>query len=137
MEIEKEEDYLKRQDVRLAIPDSLKAHLVDDWENVTKNQQLVPLPRSPNVVEILEKYKASVDQGKGKRQGSADQELLEEIVQGLRAYFDKALGTILLYRFERQQYLDVLKEWPGKAPSEIYGAEHLLRLCGEYPCRRK
>lgn len=129
MEIEKEEDYLKRQDVRVNIPDTLKAHLVDDWENVTKNQQLVPLPRDPCVVDILEKYRNSVPK---KRQGSAEADIFDEIIAGLKIYFDKSLGTILLYRFERQQYLEIMKEYPGKVPSEIYGAEHLLRLCGTH-----
>lgn len=128
MEIEKEEDYMKRHDVKIAIPDVLKAHLVDDWENVTKNQQLVPLPRDPTVAQILDKYRASVPK---KRPGSAEADIFDEIVAGLKLYFDKSLGTILLYRFERQQYLEIRKEHPSKEPSEVYGAEHLLRLCGE------
>lgn len=127
MEIEKEEDYLKRHDVKIAIPDSLKAYLVDDWENVTKNQQLVPLPRDPAVKQILQKYRASVPK---KRAGSAESDIFDEIIAGLKLYFDKSLGTMLLYRFERQQFLEIMKEHPGKTPSDIYGAEHLLRLCG-------
>lgn len=128
MEIEKEEDYLKRHDVKIAIPDVLKAYLVDDWENVTKNQQLVPLPRDPTVSQILDKYRASVPK---KRVGSAEADIFDEIIAGLKLYFDKSLGTILLYRFERQQYLEIKKEHPNKEPSDIYGAEHLLRLCGK------
>ena len=128
MEIEKEEDYLKRHDVKIAVPDVLKAYLVDDWENVTKNQQLVPLPRDPTVSQILEKYRASVPK---KRAGSAEADIFDEIIAGLKLYFDKSLGTILLYRFERQQYLEIKKEHPNKEPSDIYGAEHLLRLCGK------
>ncbi|KAF8539902.1 MRG-domain-containing protein [Trichophaea hybrida] len=130
MEIEKEEDYMKRHDVKIAIPDLLKAYLVDDWENVTKNQQLVPLPREPTVAQILDKYRAGVPK---KRSGSAEADIFDEIVAGLKLYFDKSLGTILLYRFERQQYLEIKKEHPGKEPSEIYGAEHLLRLCVSMP----
>ena len=130
MEIEKEEDYLKRHDVKIGIPDVLKALLVDDWENVTKNQQLVPLPKDPNVTQILQKYKASVPK---KRPGSAESDIFDEIIAGLKLYFDKSLGTILLYRFERQQFLEISKEHPNKEPSDIYGAEHLLRLCGKLP----
>jgi mortality factor 4-like protein 1 len=127
MEIEKEEDYLKRHDVKIHVPDALKALLVDDWENVTKNQMLVPLPRDPTVTEILKIYK---EQSPKKRAGSAEAEIFDEIIAGLKLYFDKSLGTILLYRFERQQYLEIKKEHPNKEPSDIYGAEHLLRLCG-------
>ncbi|KAA8901394.1 MRG-domain-containing protein [Sphaerosporella brunnea] len=130
MEIEKEEDFLKRHDVRIAVPDVLKALLVDDWENVTKNQMLVPLPRDPTVSEILETYKNSSSK---KRPGSAEADIFDEILAGLKLYFDKSLGTILLYRFERQQYLEIKKEHPTKEPSEIYGAEHLLRLCVSMP----
>ena len=100
--VDKEEDFTKRPEIKVPIPDSLKAQLVDDWENITKNQQvnylspvdererererkrtrlstalsncivdlliqfchpsplqLVPLPRTPNVVQILEMYKES------------------------------------------------------------------------------
>jgi hypothetical protein len=55
---------------------------------------------------------------------------VNEVLEGLRLYFDRALGTILLYRFERQQYADVRDRYPGIAMSQIYGAEHLLRLFG-------
>ena len=61
------------------------------------------------------------------------------MIAGFRAYFVKALGRILLYTFERQQYQDVrLKwenakpgdKWDGKGPADFYGPEHLLRLIG-------
>jgi MRG len=120
---------MKRHDIKLTVPDSLKALLVDDWENVTKNQQLVPLPRNPTVVQILQKYRESIPK---KREGSADADVFDEVIAGLKLYFDRSLGTILLYRFERQQYMEIRKEHPNKEPSEIYGAEHLLRLFGEF-----
>lgn len=49
-------------------------------------------------------------------------------------YFDKALPLILLYRQEREQY-DRLRASAGKdfVPSEVYGAEHLLRLFVRLP----
>ncbi len=62
---------------------------------------------------------------------------MQEVVAGVKEYFDKTLGKILLYRFERQQYLEIrLKmdagqgEWENKAIGDIYGAEHLARLIG-------
>ena len=33
-------DYHKRAEVKIVIPDTLKLQLVDDWENVTKNNQV-------------------------------------------------------------------------------------------------
>jgi mortality factor 4-like protein 1 len=70
--------------------------LVDDWENVTKNQQLVPLPSAHPVNSILKDY---LEWEKPKRiEGSAGADILEEVVAGLKEYFDKCLGRILLYR---------------------------------------
>lgn len=43
----------------------------------------------------------------------------------------QALPLILLYRQERTQYDITVQKLPGKSPSEIYGAEHLLRVFGE------
>jgi glycerol-3-phosphate O-acyltransferase len=56
---------------------------------------------------------------------------LNEIIAGITLYFDKALGNNLLYRFERAQYVEQRRAANGKPMSEIYGAEHLLRLFGE------
>lgn len=68
--------------------------------------------------------------------------VVQTVVEGLQAYFDKALGTQLLYRFERVQYADMRRRfWTGqevivgqtdKEVSFIYGAEHLLRMLGEF-----
>jgi mortality factor 4-like protein 1 len=88
--------FLARPSIRIPIPDHLKALLVDDWENVTKNQQLVPLPHAHPVDEILNDYLAY--EKPNRREGSASQDILEETVAGLREYFDKSLGRILLYR---------------------------------------
>lgn len=52
------------------------------------------------------------------------------MVDGIKKYFDAALGSFLLYRFERIQYAEAMKSFPEKAMSELYGAEHLLRLFG-------
>ena len=133
-----EESFHSRPAVRIAVPDHLKALLVDDWENITKNLQLVPLPSEHPVNEILNTY---FDEEKGKRRlGSAEADLLEEVVAGVKEYFEKCVGRILLYRFEREQYFEVRKlweeggtaEWDGKNAGDCYGAEHLCRLFGTY-----
>jgi hypothetical protein len=91
-----EENFHARPSIKLVIPDHIKAILVDDWENVTKNQQLVPLPAAHPVNSILDDY---LEYEKPKRQpGSAQADILEEVVAGLKEYFEKCLGRILLYR---------------------------------------
>lgn len=55
---------------------------------------------------------------------------------GCKDYFEKCVGRILLYRFEREQYFEMTQmlnkggEWEGKNMGDVYGAEHLCRLFG-------
>lgn len=147
MSRKQEETFLSRPAIRIPLPDILKGLLVDDWENITKQLQLVPLPHPHPVTSILADYSAA--ESPKRRPGSADADVLEEVVQGVREYFDKSLGRILLYRFERQQWLEVHErmakedvamapadgeeDLAGKTPSEVYGAEHLCRLFVSMP----
>ncbi|KAI8984183.1 MRG-domain-containing protein [Mycotypha africana] len=128
---EKETDYLNKPEIRLDIPDTLKGQLVDDWENVTKNQQLVTLPRTITINDLLARYKKFKKERKGNR--DLNEELLDEVLHGISVYFNKALGSILLYRFERHQYADIKRQFPDKDLTDIYGAEHLLRLFVQLP----
>lgn len=129
--------------------------MVDDWENVTKNMRLVPLPAKFPVSRILADYTRM--EVLNRPEGSPEEDLLTEVTAGLRDYFNRALGRILLYRFERQQWLEmhslmlsdqftVTQKGPnfslkspvrdgvkaedvaGKDASDVYGAEHLCRL---------
>ena len=52
------------------------------------------------------------------------------IMEGIQSYFDRALGSILLYRMERKQYNEIKKDNEDTLMSDIYGAEHLIRLFG-------
>jgi mortality factor 4-like protein 1 len=61
---------------------------------------------------------------------SSPEDSIKQVIEGLKVYFEKALGNILLYRFERPQYVQLLREYPAKSLCEIYGPEHLLRLFG-------
>ena len=132
-----EEAFLGRPQISIPCPDHLKSILVDDWENVTKNLHLVPLPSKTPVNMILDTY---YEEEKAKRRpGSAEADILEEVVAGIKEYFQHSLGRILLYRFEREQYHEIRQlwegavggEWEGKGPGDVYGAEHLARLFGK------
>ncbi|KAI8988844.1 MRG-domain-containing protein [Pilobolus umbonatus] len=128
---EKDQEYMNKLEIKLDIPDTLKGQLIDDWEYVTKNQQLVSLPRQININDVFTRYKKFKKDKKGSRELNED--LLEEVLHGLRMYFNKALGNMLLYRFERHQYAEIIKQYPDKDLVELYGAEHLLRLFVQMP----
>lgn len=127
---------MSRPAVKIFIPDALKSILVDDWEKVTKESKLAPVPAPKSVTLFLNEYAAAESQNR--REGSADADILEETIAGVKEYFNKALGRILLYRFERQQFMEWHKElekghgeYAGKTLCDVYGCEHLLRLFGK------
>jgi hypothetical protein len=104
-----EENYYNRPSIRISIPDHLKNLLVDDWENVTKTLLLVPLPSQAPANFILDEY---FNEEKTNRMlGSVEADILEEFVSGLKVYFEKSVGKILLYRFERSQLAEVCSIW--------------------------
>lgn len=125
----------KGAEIKMPIPNALKAQLVDDWERITKDKLLVPLPRTPTVTDMLEQYREHRHTAKERRKPMSrrDDDIVDEIIDGLKVYFDRALGNVLLYRFERYQYQQILEKYPKKTPSETYGPEHLLRLFVQMP----
>uniref|UniRef100_A0A3P9P2P3 Mortality factor 4-like protein 1 n=1 Tax=Poecilia reticulata TaxID=8081 RepID=A0A3P9P2P3_POERE len=122
--VESEETFINRVEVKVKIPEELKPWLVDDWDLITRQKQLFHLPAKKNVDAVLEDY------GNYKKsRGNSDSEFaVNEVVAGIREYFNVMLGTQLLYKFERPQYADILANHPDTAMSQIYGAPHLLRL---------
>ncbi|XP_052195306.1 protein MRG1 isoform X1 [Diospyros lotus] len=112
--------------VKIQMPSVLKKQLVDDAEFITQQDKLVKLPRSPNVDDILTKYL----EYRSKKDGMMT-DLIKEMLNGIRCYFDKGLPAILLYKQERQQYKEAVTD--NVSPSSIYGAEHLLRLFVKLP----
>eukprot|EP00271_Cylindrocystis_brebissonii_P014260 TRINITY_DN35561_c0_g1_i1.p1 TRINITY_DN35561_c0_g1~~TRINITY_DN35561_c0_g1_i1.p1 ORF type:complete len:349 (+),score=105.51 TRINITY_DN35561_c0_g1_i1:468-1514(+) len=115
------------QQVNIPLPPSLKKQLVDDWRCITQVERLVKLPRKPTVADVLQRYL----EAKTKKDSSNDN--TAEVANGLRAYFDRALPAILLYKQERSQYAQALPENSNLTPAEVYGAEHLLRLFIKLP----
>ncbi|KIY45312.1 MRG-domain-containing protein [Fistulina hepatica ATCC 64428] len=122
----------RKPEIKLNIPESLKVRLVDDWEAVTKNNQLVTVPREPSVEQILAEFEDL-------REPTV---LISSITSGLQIYFDRALGSNLLYRFERPQYATVRERYitgqqviigQEREMSAVYGAEHLLRMIISLP----
>lgn len=121
------------------MPDTLKAVLVDDWEKVTKEHRLAPLPAKTSVTLFLDNYAES--ESAKRRDGSAEADILEEIIAGVKEYFNRCLGRILLYKLERPQYQEIhpqlvkgTGDMAGKTVSDVYGVEHLCRLLGRLSC---
>ncbi|KAM0348074.1 hypothetical protein ACHAPU_004577 [Fusarium lateritium] len=137
-ELETEDSFHNKPMINLPVPDHIQAMLVDDWENITKNNQLVPLPHAKPVTQILDEYLAH--ERPHREEGSSSMDILEEVIAGFREYFEKALSRVLLYRFERHQFMDVKKLWENTETNpeittvcDVYGAEHLARLIVSLP----
>ncbi|KAG7877943.1 hypothetical protein KL905_001209 [Ogataea polymorpha] len=122
----------KRAELKVQIPDSIKYVLVDDWENVTKKRKLVHLPSKDCIANIVTAYTTQLQLSSTAQDDPALDNKLE-IARSLRLYFNQALGSLLLYRHERTQYKMVLDKFPDSEMSQVYGVNHLLRLCAILP----
>ncbi|CAG8625284.1 15018_t:CDS:2 [Racocetra fulgida] len=130
----------KKCKISVEITDEGMLRLVDEWQWNTKNQLLVyPMPRPKTVNDILEDFfdfkmeklkeqsKTSIGRNRG-RITKTQEIAARDVTNGIKQYFNEALPIYLLYRFERQQYVEMTEKYPKKEMSSIYGAEHLMRL---------
>ncbi|CAG8533267.1 12828_t:CDS:2 [Dentiscutata erythropus] len=100
LSVKKTDDNVKKLKIIIDLPETLRAYMVHDCNNI-KSQMFVPLPRKPTVSDIISDYRAW-----------------------------RCLGTRLLYQLERHQYKEMRDKFKHLDNSQIYGAEHLLRLFG-------
>lgn len=120
--VETEEEFVTKVEVKIKMPEELKSWLVDDWDLVSRQKKLLDLPVKINSVDqIIEQY---LMQKKGSKVA------VSEVLVGVKEYFNAMIGCQLLYKFERPQYEKILKTEldDGKTMSSIYGAVHLTRL---------
>lgn len=121
--ISKEDRFGSSVEFKVTLPEELKPWLVDDWDLITRQKQLVSLPARITIDTILDDYLTFK-----LKSGTMSKESILQITHGIREYFNVMLGTQLLYKFERPQYAEILTEYPDTPMSAIYGALHLLRL---------
>ncbi|CAG8666187.1 11136_t:CDS:2, partial [Cetraspora pellucida] len=103
-----------------------------------------PMPRPKTVNDILEEFfdfkmeklkeQSKMSIGRNRGRITKTQEIAtRDVTNGIKQYFNEALPICLLYRFERQQYVEMTEKYPKKEMSSIYGAEHLMRLVVKIP----
>ncbi|KAL7642446.1 UNVERIFIED_CONTAM: hypothetical protein RMT77_007007 [Armadillidium vulgare] len=124
--VETEEQFMSTVEIKIKLPDELKPVLVDDWDLINRQRKLSVLPARMSVDAILQEFvKARTNT---KTSTPNKESAVQEVVAGLREYFNVMIGTQLLYKFERPQYAEILKENINKQMSGIYGFIHLTRL---------
>ncbi|KAG3292222.1 MORF4L1-like, partial [Ictidomys tridecemlineatus] len=99
--VENEETFMNIVEVKVKIPEELK-------------------PGLKNMDSILEDY---ANYKKSRVNTDNKEYVFNEVVAGIKEYFNVMLGTQLLYKFERPQYAEILADHP-----DVYGTQHLLRL---------
>jgi mortality factor 4-like protein 1 len=119
----------KESSSALDIPLPLKRLIYKEQERIEQNRQLIQLPRDPNVNQILDDYLKTLPV----EEGGDPAKPWDEVVEGVRHYFNKALGSVLLYGPERAQYNELRRKNRDAQMADIYGAEHLLRLFVKFP----
>ncbi|CEO99467.1 Chromo domain-containing protein [Plasmodiophora brassicae] len=124
-EVGVEEPDAKREEMNLLpMPANLKAALIADWESICKKRSLIPLPATPNIDTILDGYIHS----KSNRKPEVEKDVVD-VMNGIRVYFERSVGTRLLYDFERPQHDALVNEANADTPlTSLYGVQHLLRL---------
>uniref|UniRef100_A0A182SGR2 Mortality factor 4-like protein 1 n=1 Tax=Anopheles maculatus TaxID=74869 RepID=A0A182SGR2_9DIPT len=124
--VESEDQFISKVEVKIKIPDELKVWLVDDWDAISRQNKLLELPAKVTVQEIVDNY---VQYKKQSKVTTATKETaVADIGNGIVEYFNVMLGSQLLYKFERPQYAEMILTHPGVPMAKIYGSVHLLRL---------
>ncbi|GIY82459.1 male-specific lethal 3 homolog [Caerostris darwini] len=135
---ESSEDESEKQ-VILNIPEILKKQLEKDWHSITKKNKLVKVPCNPNVIMILETFVKNLvtkllltsPQTKDTKCGALPEDvrsrmnLVKEVADGIRIYFDFTLPDLLLYQQEKMQFC-------ANAPCPVSNRSS-LNSCGEAP----
>lgn len=96
--------------------------------------QIVCLPARKPVSTVIEEYleysKTNLPSTENATTYKITQEYRVEFVEGIKINFNCIMGSQLLYKFERPQYSQLMRNNEGKAMCDLYGPMHLLRFLG-------
>jgi len=126
--VETEEQYKTKVEIRIKIPEELKSYIVDDWAQICRKKRLTILPARTTADQLISDYTRTKTMNKAEKLKNNREKAILEVTAGVREYFNVMLSSQLLYRQERHQYEQLVKQEPGLVPCRVYGAVHLLRL---------
>jgi len=120
--------------LRVELSAGLKKELLVAMEKITREGYLATTPSSVPVSLVLRRWQ---DEAVVRAKTAAQGESATACAAGLISYFNQTLRNSLLYPEESEQAETVLGSSSEKtqnvSPSEVYGAEHLLRLFVKLP----
>uniref|UniRef100_A0A1B0B4R6 MRG domain-containing protein n=1 Tax=Glossina palpalis gambiensis TaxID=67801 RepID=A0A1B0B4R6_9MUSC len=117
---------LTKMEIKIKMPNELKERLADDWEAINEKSKLLNIPSRITAQDVVDQYIASKSSRKSLR--PSKDTIIAEVMKGIIEHFNVMLGTNILYKFEKQQYLEIIQKYPNTPVSQLYGAIHLLRL---------
>ncbi|XP_015912302.1 mortality factor 4-like protein 1 isoform X2 [Parasteatoda tepidariorum] len=120
------EEVEPEKEIKIEMPPLLRNWLVDDWDLITRQKKILHLPSRITVNHIIASYVKEKVSVKGLSQSMESSIVL--FANTIRDCFNVALGKMLLWKFERPAYAEMLAEYPESSMCEIYGAIHLLRM---------
>merc|ERR1712130_621641 len=126
--VESEEQFQTKLEIKIKIPEELKSYIVDDWNQICKKKRLCVLPAKITADQMINEYTRAKTLNKAEKMKNNKEKAILEVTAGVREYFNVMLSSQLLYRQERHQYEQLVKQEPGLVPCRVYGAVHLLRL---------
>ncbi|VEU22992.1 DEKNAAC104085 [Brettanomyces naardenensis] len=122
---------VKRHELTVIVPNEIKLILVKDWQNITREEKLVSLPSKCSASKVLKDFSKKVCREEVDDDVKLDNYL--EIIESVKIYFNQSLGSLLLYRYEREQYKETMKKYDRLEFADLYGAVFLLRLFSILP----
>ncbi|KAG8179562.1 hypothetical protein JTE90_016132 [Oedothorax gibbosus] len=124
--VETEEEYIQKIEIKIKIADELKHRIVEDWNCINREGKLASLPARIPVETLISDYVKQRTSVKGMTPNK--ESAIVEIMNGVKEYFNVMLGPQLLYDLELPQYNKLISEYPDSTPCQLYGVSYLLRL---------